>query len=614
MRKKFLLLPVAAMLALTSCSSDEPGINGGENPAGESRYLAVSIVTTGNGNTRATGDPSVGTQYEDGDLTYEDGLEKENEVKSLRIYFFGPKGQPINVKGRSDGGNCYDVPTKEIVTTPGEQGETVEKKINAVLLVNAGEGMPSQLVAVLNPRVDLGTKYDLAGLRRVIADYATLANENGKFVMTNSTYVDGGRMVEAATILPENYGKTADEAKNNPVTIYVERNVAKVRVNASVTDKNPLEGGGIMFPVYDKETKEQITITRTKEDGTSEDVNVYVKFLAWDITADLKYAYLCKNVRVGWRQNILGSGNWNDATNHRSYWADVCDGGTDVTNNSNQYFAYEGKTGEEFNHFNLKKFDGTEWKYCNENGEKNGSNIIYKPTDVIIKGELCDQNGNPLTITEIAGTRVIDGTDFSALKDVYLQMLKSGKAHSHYKVTKDDSGNTHIAEISASDITFMTATDAANKYPEAKASQDKTGTYYVYACLTEEAAKADWYTSVTIEGNGDDLEYKIDEKSVKTTVTAVNQHLYEMGHAKIWNSGMTYYYTEIMQSATTAGVVRNHIYDVNLKNVYGIGTPVYNPIETIIPEKPNPDDTFIAAEIKILSWRLITNDVDLEWD
>ena len=60
--------------------------------------------------------------------------------------------------------------------------------------------------------------------------------------------------------------------------------------------------------------------------------------------------------------------------------------------------------------------------------------------------------------------------------------------------------------------------------------------------------------------------------------------------------------------------MRNHIYDANITKLTGLGTPVYNPDEIIYPEKPIDDEeTFIAAQINILSWRIVKNDVELDW-
>ncbi|WP_300851937.1 fimbria major subunit, partial [uncultured Bacteroides sp.] len=61
------------------------------------------------------------------------------------------------------------------------------------------------------------------------------------------------------------------------------------------------------------------------------------------------------------------------------------------------------------------------------------------------------------------------------------------------------------------------------------------------------------------------------------------------------------------------GVVRNHVYAANIHSLVGLGTPVYDPEEVIYPEKPGGDDTYIAAEIRILSWRIVNQNIDLEW-
>lgn len=579
---------------------------------GGDQYLAISVVST---DSNASGRAE-----------YEDGVSDENTVTSLRIYFFNASGQPVNVKknepeaGASQGGNWYDVPMEEINFDTGDGTETVEKKmINAVLVVNQGEQVPSQLVAVLNrdeTAAGLGNgPYTLTGLRRKVGNYASLANTRKQFVMTNSVYLDGGKVVEAQTILPENLQKTADKAKGSPVTIYVERNVAKVRVNATITGKEVLTGGGIMCQVYKKKASASASdepYTIVKEDGT--ETSVYVKFHGWDISADLQYAFLSKNIRLGWKENVLGAGSWNDAPHHRSYWADVCDGGTDNTTNKNQYFSYNEPT-----NFTRNKFDGSEWKYCNENGEKEApSNIIYKPTKILIKGELCDADGNSLTVTEFAGSRIIDDTEFSLLKENYLLMLANTKAKSYWKVSgvKEDGTATKAEEISPADITFITANEKTNIGKAAKEIVE-SGSYYVYACLKPTATDDfSWYTNVTIDkdpDSGNVTKITVDKNS-KVTPDAINAILLDLPHAKIWNVGKTYYFANIMQSATVPGVVRNHIYDINLKKVYGIGTPVYEPDEEIVPEQPTDEDTYVAAEIKILQWRLMTQDVEFNWD
>lgn len=61
------------------------------------------------------------------------------------------------------------------------------------------------------------------------------------------------------------------------------------------------------------------------------------------------------------------------------------------------------------------------------------------------------------------------------------------------------------------------------------------------------------------------------------------------------------------------GVVRNHVYKTTINSVFGLGTPVYDPDEVIIPQIPKDEDVFLAAEINILSWRIVDHGYDLNW-
>ena len=59
------------------------------------------------------------------------------------------------------------------------------------------------------------------------------------------------------------------------------------------------------------------------------------------------------------------------------------------------------------------------------------------------------------------------------------------------------------------------------------------------------------------------------------------------------------------------GVVRNHFYKINLTGLTGFGTPVYNPNTVIDPTVPSYDNTYLAARIKVLQWRIVKQDVNL---
>lgn len=86
---------------------------------------------------------------------------------------------------------------------------------------------------MLNPTGLDNNSKSLSELKAVVADYAT-SGENGltsegRFVMFNSVG-GGGEDFSTTLIKDENLCKTEADAIANPVTIYVERSVAKVRV------------------------------------------------------------------------------------------------------------------------------------------------------------------------------------------------------------------------------------------------------------------------------------------------------------------------------------------------------------------------------------------------
>lgn len=82
--------------------------------------------------------------------------------------------------------------------------------------------------------------------------------------------------------------------------------------------------------------------------------------------------------------------------------------------------------------------------------------------------------------------------------------------------------------------------------------------------------------------------------------------------ALFWNEGKTYFYTDIAHEGDMYGVVRNHLYNLSLTEVSGLGTPVVDPDTPIDPEKPEPEDeSYISAQIQILKYKVVTQEVTL---
>lgn len=81
--------------------------------------------------------------------------------------------------------------------------------------------------------------------------------------------------------------------------------------------------------------------------------------------------------------------------------------------------------------------------------------------------------------------------------------------------------------------------------------------------------------------------------------------------AEIRKDGMAYYHTGVEHLGTAKGIVRNHFYQIDVNTIKGFGTPVYDPDSKFIPDDPKDVKTYIAATIKVLSWRVVKQTVDL---
>lgn len=549
MRIRTLFMSMVAGLAFVGCSNEEDMTSGNN---GEPQYLTVSVNAT-----------STLTRANSLEGDYEEGVGNENEVTNVRFYFFDADGKAAQVKGEN-GGTYYDV----AMSGTDKDMDNVEKILTATLVIQtpAKDKVPASIVAVVNPKSDLGAVESIAKLNEVIADHSSTTS----FIMSSSVYANGTTKMEAVNVAGHLY-PTADAAEADPVIIHVERVLAKARLTVGLTAN--------VNGVY-----------KTSDDGSQKfgDEEIYVKFLGWNVTATAKTSRLMKEINPSWPSNLFGSTPlWNTADYYRSFWAvnpesmEYNYGSFDTAGNpANAITAFDAGTTE-----TPKK----NYTYLQENASDdfvNGTDP-EKPSQVIIAAQLVKADGiTPIEFAEYAGERTtIDGL-----------IVKYAAASSLWKEKADGSGRIGI---DVTDIELKTATEIG------VANQETPGRYKVYAQLTETAAAKTWYKSNEADASPVDA----------------NNVLKGLGGAKVWKDGKTYYYFDIRHLNGTStedvkgkiGVVRNHIYAATIKKLAGLGTPVYKPGEIIYPEKPEEDETFIAAQIRILSWRVVNQDIDLKW-
>ena len=543
MKRNFLFMSMLASLFFAGCSQEEIAPGGEDNGEANTSYLSVNLVSSDVMGTRADA------------LVYEDGSDVENHVSNVRFYFFNGLGGAVNVKlqnGRYV--NYYD-------WTPGggdqsdgtKPDDDIESKLKATIVINtkAGDGIPQRIAAVLNPTGLDNNSKSLTDLKNIVADYAT-SGENGltsegRFVMFNSVG-GGGKDFSTTPIEKKHLCKTEELALANPVTIYVERSVAKVRVTLDAG----LGFSDNKLALKDKDGKD------LKVGGEQ----VYLQLNNWGLTAETSEGRLVKKINPGWE------GEW-WYTPYRSFWA------INSMSATNVYHSYNDIT-TSFSEENAENA-----LYTNENAQLTDINgnagNAKKRTKFILKGTLCKANGDPFTIVRHLGVHFADtpsnteADNLTELKKSILDVLSANNLKYYYST---ESGRK---QIGTNELQILVAPQSEN--------EDSKNNCYVYAQLTD-AAKV-------ING-------KLADKNI-------------VDRALVWNSGMTYYYQEIKHLNGFTGVVRNHIYGVNVQKIAGLGTPVYKPDEIIYPEHPEENDHYIAAQINILSWRVVNENYDLEW-
>lgn len=591
------------VMAFSACSNDEimPETDNTEFD-GQSRFLSVQIANPAAIRTRADVNPG----NQDGDL-FEEGLENENEVKSIRFYFFKADGSACPV--RREGKNYYDYSLEggDLGSGEGEMSN-IEEKVSAVLVIETDkndnvDGLKS-MVAVLNGGVGAdcflgdGNK-SLSQLRDEIA--LSGSAEEG-FLMTSSVF--GSENFSCEVEVTADKLKTDPElATADPVNIYVERVWAKARLytawKESVSPKTVTLGAQSYVAVPLKTAKDSETNITV---GAGEDAKVvYVIFTGWDVTGTTDKTYLFKKVASNWN---LGW-TWNMPALYRSYWAqnpaDITLGYLSYNEIANKKVGTKG-----VENGNSTSYDGRN-AYCLENAADNtdGTKSTYDPVDdlsnrtqAIIAAVLVtvDENdvATPLSLAEWGGTQYVEDGALTAML---------GTVNTQIYTKEVDGENEKLVSISKDMVKLVSGIDAG----VADNSSEDSKRYLSYLQLDEEKAK-----NVTFyKANGDVYATHADVNKVLANKNSIG--------ARIWSSGQTYYYTDIKHEESAEdtkgkfGVVRNHIYDIAITSVAGLGTPVLNPDEKIIPQKPKDDDTYLAAQINILSWRVVKQNVDLEW-
>lgn len=581
------VLASALMVTVASCSSDDVTGGDAQNGKGSTSYLAVNLKTVGNaptGNARQT-------RADSQEGTYEDGVGAENEIKSVRFYFFNADGTPYILNNVNGKGNYIE---REVKVNPGDQSQTVERITETVLVLNGENHVaPASMLTVINPDINPKLLQNGAALRWSVMRkelVGTKFSDNDHFMMSNSTYEEAGNDVCTTQLTGKTYASSGD-AEKNPVNVYVERVNAKV--NADVVGTNfKKETADVNFDgvsMKDKQKTEVGVLSLAKEDGTSEDKHIFAYIVGWGLATENGKAELFKQIDTQkFTDEILGIYPWSSADYHRSFWSlSVPFTGTGANKNeplNHKFSEYTHKLGEAVYTLPNTPMEAIDDAHIYDNTLTKfvvAARLAYEDADGSLKpAEICEYKGQEFL-----------GTD--NLKKVFLNEISR-----YYKKVPVAAGEPDKYEnLTSSDITFTTTA------PSGTQAKD----YEVFAKLAN--------PDITLYEQKGGVWHEVTDKS------DVNDML-QATPAEVRKDGMAYYYTTIKhlgQKGTSGepklgeyGIVRNHSYQISLNSIKGFGTPVYDPKKIIVPTVPSDDKTYLAAKINVLSWRVVPSTVDLD--
>lgn len=567
------LFPFACVaLMMSACASDKEEIGNGTKPGSDPQYLAVNIVNVGaTPTTRAA--------------EYENGTTEESTITKVRFYFFNGDGSPYLIKnpgvaGVEGGGekNWLEASPADDSSTSGTPSQTEEKITQTVLVINGVQSAaPAAIVAVVNPEtVDAATLKNGGTMRLSELRYSAVGSQfykkdaTGKlsdFVMSNSVYVNAGEDV-CASLVAGHVTTSPETAKTKAVDLYVERVVAKV--TADVKNSAFELGNGTNWAADKYGTKTAV--------GKTGDYDVYAVIDGWGLADENSKAEVEKQVDKTWTNGTLGFTPWTTADYHRCFWEasvafDAGAGGNRPVNPT-------------FNQLKAKMQDVL-YTLPNTPGSKvtdlKNNDLTKFAVAATLRYKDAAGNWNNAEICRYNGVSIL-GID-NLKKQVALTF-------SQYYTSTDA---TNYTQLSKDDIDF--------KEPDGTMQQ-----YRVTPTLAADPAGTTkkYYTKTTSGTTPTFTE--VDKAKVLAAI--------EVDKAEIRMDGRAYYYVPIKHLENTGGIaeygiVRNHFYKITLTGITGFGTPVYDPDKVVEPAVPTYENTFLAARVQVLQWRVVNQNASL---
>lgn len=489
-------------------------------------------------------------EYEQGSGSYEDGTEAESKISSIRFYLFNEDGSAYKFKSVTTDGNTE---TTASVAHNWVNITPLMKDNGAV----SGETVEAQTEATLIMKGTTTTSpKKIVAVANVVfgkdeTDYAL--DELSKVVADYSASANAGDFVMSNSVYLKdgevvNYASLDGKVFTEEKKALADGNPATIYIERALAKVNT---------TLDASKYNDANITKEMVGTLTDGTKVYAKVLGWKVTTEAQTSYLLKNISASWTNSDLyftDADPWNSADYHRSYWA---------SNPANLQFGYH-------TYAAIKKhITGALYTQENAANIKDATNA----TKVIVAAQLVNVGGDAVELCKFGGNEYV-GED-----NVKKQILATYQNLGYMKKSSD----SEYSDLAADDFTLEYLSNNGKEY------------------------KLKAVLKSTLQ-----MVNKSDKSSVE--VSAINTKMLDYP-VTVAKTGYVYYFTEINHLNSKPGVVRNHSYQLNIQDIKGFGTPVYNPeseieIDPVVPE--DDPKTYMAAQCKILSWRIVKSNVNLD--
>lgn len=592
-RSLLLAASVAALLA--GCAKDD-------NSPQEGTGDTITVPTD------ATGTMNVSLKYAietRADQEYDDGEESESKAQDLTIYFFNQSEKKYlgssyvsNLNQTDDAASNDNVTSTITVDVPTDIVQTLYKgedtKMYVVAVLNKGAFTPD-----LKANVDDYEEFNKA-CRIALADAAKTDN----FMMTSSNYIveENGTKTEMALtpITQDHVGFKSDNQTKQPttVTIAVERVVAKVMVQEKEGQQLNILGWGLNVT-----NKTFYPIKSFGED----------QFLHQLDPTNGAYR--------NWIPNTVNK-PWNNPTNMRSHWA--------VDPNYSEMQATIEQMPDDFNKFSFSDPSADEGKplYCFENTTIEKMQQRNATTSAIIVAQFypkdfkeTDKDDPWIKWNDVAYSGDNDYAAF--VEEVVKEADRDGqKITNYYK--EDTNGTTEANGTKYSSLSKddFTCTYNTERKEEITFGEENTIIGYKDAELQVKLKDSDMMLYTITNGQASEATTAPAEinNAIKKVLTDnlptvyYNGYCYYVVPIRHFSKGEVADYTGGEYQPVHLGrygIVRNNYYQITINDITKPGEPITDP--TVEPSTDKDDETnyMINVSIKVLSWKIRTQDVNL---